>query len=203
MRFLLKGLCIVTAMNPDNKRSARMPCPSGLLPVSGKRPEILILGSFPSLLSLEYNEYYGNPRNRFWAVMEALFRIPVALPYSERTAQLSAVGIALWDVAGSCTRTGSADQSIADVIPNDIQGFLNAHPSIRCIALNGTSGAGMLFQRFYPDLQKENENLTVYPLPSTSPANAASRLSDLIEVWGVLRESGYTQSGTEREKNII
>lgn len=200
MIFLLKGLCIVTGTNQVQQKSNQTTCSSGLLPVSGSKPTILILGSFPSRLSLKYAEYYGNPRNRFWAVMEALFGCPTSLPYSKRTEKLTAAGVALWDVAGSCTRIGSADQSISDVIPNDIQGFLDAHPGIRCIALNGTSGAGTIFQRFFPDLQKDNETLTVHTLPSTSPANAASRLSDLIEIWGVLREYGDTELKAEKEE---
>jgi len=203
MIFLLKGLCIVTATDPDNRKSARTTCPQGLLPVSGKEPTILILGSFPSHLSLEYSEYYGNPRNRFWAVMEALFDTPKTLPYSERTALLSAAGIALWDVAGSCTRAGSADQSIADVIPNDIREFLKTHPSVHCIALNGSTGAGKLFQRFFSDLPEKNRNLTLCTLPSTSPANAASRLTDLIDVWGVLQEYRDAPADSESGKEKI
>ena len=169
------------------------------MPVSGPEPKILILGSFPSLLSLKYSEYYGNPRNRFWTVMEALFGVPAALSYSERTAQLSAAGIALWDVAGSCTRAGSADQSIADVIPNDIQGFLHIHPGIRCIALNGSTGSGRLFRRFFPDLLEDNKTFSICTLPSTSPANASARLGDLIDAWSVLLDYWNKQSEPEEE----
>ena len=61
----------------------------GLPPVTGPEPLVLILGSFPSVLSLAHSEYYGNPRNRFWAVMEELFAIPAALPYPERTLRLT------------------------------------------------------------------------------------------------------------------
>ena len=48
----------------------------GLPPVTGPEPIILILGSYPSVLSLAHGEYYGNPKNRFWAVMEELFSNP-------------------------------------------------------------------------------------------------------------------------------
>ena len=44
-------------------------------------PEVLILGSFPGRQSLLKKEYYGNPRNHFWHIMEALFSIDRHLPY--------------------------------------------------------------------------------------------------------------------------
>ena len=33
---------------------------------------LLILGSFPSVLSRKQNFYYGNPRNRFWNTLASL-----------------------------------------------------------------------------------------------------------------------------------
>ena len=104
-------------------------CSRGLPPVTGSRPRVLILGSFPSVLSLERSEYYGNPKNRFWAIMEELFAIPAALPYAERCQRLTQEGIALWDVVRGCTRAGSADSRIRNPLPNDIAGFIRAHPS--------------------------------------------------------------------------
>ncbi len=34
-------------------------------PVIGNKPRVLIVGSMPSIKSLEEQEYYGNPRNHF------------------------------------------------------------------------------------------------------------------------------------------
>jgi len=62
----------------------------GLSPVAGEAPTILILGSYPSLLSLQAGEYYANPRNAFWRVMATIFGVPAHLPYGERTAALTA-----------------------------------------------------------------------------------------------------------------
>ena len=41
----------------------------GLPPVIGDRPVVLILGSSPSVISLEKKEYYSNPRNQYWQIM--------------------------------------------------------------------------------------------------------------------------------------
>lgn len=153
----------------------------GLPPVTGADPLILILGSFPSVLSLEHCEYYGNPKNRFWAIMEELFAIPAALPYPERTLRLTKEKVALWDVVRGCTREGSADSRIRRPISNDIAGFVREHPSVRLIALNGST-AGRLYRRFV-----EHPGVPSVILPSTSPANAAVTFAEKVRRWETVR----------------
>jgi len=155
----------------------------GLPPVTGAEPLILILGSFPSVLSLERSEYYGNPKNRFWVVMEELFAIPAALPYPERTLRITLEGVALWDVVRGCTREGSADSRIRHPVPNDIASFVRAHPTIRLIALNGST-AGRLYHRF-----AELPGIPSVTLPSTSPANAAVTFGEKVHAWRVIVDS--------------
>jgi TDG/mug DNA glycosylase family protein len=154
--------------------------PAGLAPVTGSVPRVLILGSFPSVLSLEKQEYYGNPKNRFWAVMEELFAPPAGLPYPDRTALLAQNGIALWDVVRSCERAGSADSRIRHAVPNDIAGFARAHPTLRLVALNGSTAA-----RFYHRLA-EVPGLSTVTLPSTSPAHAAMPFAEKIRAWKII-----------------
>lgn len=43
----------------------------GFEPVFDGRSRVLVLGSFPSVLSRENAFYYGNPQNRFWRVIAA------------------------------------------------------------------------------------------------------------------------------------
>ena len=155
----------------------------GLSPVTGPEPRILILGSFPSVLSLVHGEYYGNPKNRFWAVIEDLFAIRSALPYPERTLLLTEKKIALWDVVRVCTREGSADSRIRRPVPNDIAGFIRAHPTIRLIALNGST-AGRLYHRF-----AEAPGIPSVILPSTSPANAAVTLAEKVVAWTIVKDA--------------
>ena len=154
----------------------------GLPPLSSPHPRILILGSFPSILSLEHQEYYGNPKNRFWAIMELLFSIPSSLPYPERTTFLTTSGIALWDVVASCERPGSADSRIRSPVPNNIAGFVREHPSVRMVALNGNA-AGRLYHRL-----SEVPGLPCVVLPSTSPANAAMPFMEKVRAWEVLKK---------------
>ena len=54
----------------------------GLPPVITKDSKVLILGSMPSVLSLESQEYYGNPRNHFWKIIFTetdSFRKPIGI----------------------------------------------------------------------------------------------------------------------------
>jgi double-stranded uracil-DNA glycosylase len=156
-----------------------MPLPEGLPPVFGLSPRVLILGSFPGTRSLQAGEYYGNPNNQFWKIIECLLDIPRSLPYEERLDGIGRAGIALWDVIRSCERDGAMDHRIRNVRINDIPALLERYPSIQAIGLNGTT-AGRYFSRAWPE-GFEGVNVTV--LPSTSPANARTRLEEKIGAW--------------------
>ena len=54
------------------KASARL---SGLAPVGSPQPRLLILGTFPSPMSRQRQEYYGNPANRFWRLLSAVYGV--------------------------------------------------------------------------------------------------------------------------------
>jgi len=155
----------------------------GIPPAAGNHPAVLILGSFPSVQSLAAGEYYANPRNRFWAVMEELLGIDRTLPYRERLSCLEHRGVVLWDVIATCQREGSGDGAIRDPVPNDIPGFVHAHRTLRLVVLNGST-AGRLFRSAWPDALPAGVRYAV--LPSTSPANARYRLPDLLDRWRVI-----------------
>jgi TDG/mug DNA glycosylase family protein len=156
---------------------------TGLPPVIGTSPGTLVLGSFPSVLSLCRREYYANPRNQFWRIIGQILGIDHRLPYAVRAARLGEHRVALWDVVHSCCRDGSADAAIRDPIFNDIAGLLDAHRTIRCMLLNGRA-AGMYFSGLDLCLP---EPVTVRVLPSTSPANARYPLSEKVKLWEIIR----------------
>lgn len=146
-------------------------------PVYDANSRILILGSFPSVKSREQGFFYGHPQNRFWRVTAAVFgdETPVTVP--ERRAFLLRHGVALWDVIAACEITGSSDASIRNPEINDLRPILEAAP-IRAIFVNGQTAA-KLYRRYAEPLTGR----PAYPLPSTSPANAAWSLERLIEAW--------------------
>ena len=127
-----------------------MPLLQGLPFESGGNPRVLILGSFPSPLSLEAGEYYANPRNQFWNIMEVHLGIPKGLPYTEKLAGLKMNNIALWDVIFSCERQGQWTTAIRNATPNDIPLFLDDHPTVRMVIANGAT-AGRYLGKFRPE----------------------------------------------------
>ena len=166
----------------------------GFEPVFDKHSRVLVLGSFPSVLSRANAFYYGNPQNRFWRVMAACLGVPVppnegdALANGEpatldasiaaKRSMLLYGGVALWDVIESCDIKGSSDASIRNVVPARIE-LITSNASIEQVICNGGT-AGRLYKRYL----QERTGLPAVVLPSTSPANAAWRLERLVERWG-------------------
>ena len=148
-------------------------------PVYNENSKILILGSFPSEASRACGFYYGHPQNRFWRVLPRVLGKTLDGGKEEKIRFLLENNIALWDVIGSCTVTGSSDSSIKDVTPNDITPILNI-ADIKAVYLNGKL-ANRLFEKY---VKCEIPHIC---LPSTSPANAAYSVDRLISEWSVIR----------------
>ena len=136
---------------------------------------VLILGSMPSVKSLEAAEYYAHPQNRFWRVMFSLFGQEFSIDYGKRVKLLKENGVALWDVIGECERDGSGDAAIRAEKVNDIRALLSRYKGITRVGANGGKAAETL-GRFFPEIEFTR-------LPSTSPANAAVSLQKLIEAY--------------------
>jgi hypoxanthine-DNA glycosylase len=147
---------------------------------------VLILGSFPSEMSLAKQEYYGNPQNAFWGVTEALFGIDPAAPYEERTSRLIAEGVAVWDVIARCSREGSGDDRITDPVVNPLISLLDEHPRIRHVAFNG--GTAYATARGLAPGIFSLPGVEVERLPSTSPRHARMRLAEKAEAWSEIKD---------------
>lgn len=158
-----------------------MPIPHQIPPVYDSNSRILILGSFPSVKSRELGFFYGHPQNRFWKILSSVFDDVLPQTNDEKRAFLLKHGIAVWDVIASCEICGSSDQSIKDVVPNDLSRILE-ESNIQAIFTNGST-ATRLYQRFLC----ERVGRASIPLPSSSPANAAWTLSKLIDAWQAIR----------------
>jgi TDG/mug DNA glycosylase family protein len=149
--------------------------------VVGRNPRILVLGSFPGALSLERGEYYANPRNQFFAIMEDLFSIEKDSPYQERVSALRERHVALWDVIQSCMRPGSSDNRIRNALPNDLTTFFTMNPGIRIVALNGRK-AGQ-YSQSVSTAWNHARAVEIIILPSSSPANTRSSLEKKTLQW--------------------
>jgi len=166
-------------------RVEEKPLLTGLPPLVDDRAKVLILGSFPSEMSLVKQEYYGNPQNHFWPVMEALFGVDRAASYGERTAVLLSQGVGVWDVIGRCSREGSGDDKIKHAIANPLTALLRDHPAIRRVFFNGGMAyrtARLLTPGVFGLPRVECEQM-----PSTSPRNARMPLAAKVEAWGRIK----------------
>ena len=83
-----------------------------LTPIGEKNAKVLILGTMPGEESLRLQEYYANPRNRFWKIIAAIFNEILPDHYEDRKKILLKHNIAIWDVAGSAEREGSLDSAM-------------------------------------------------------------------------------------------
>ena len=141
-------------------------------PIINEESEILVLGSFPSVVSRSNNFYYGNKKNRFWRLLDLIYGTNLDL--------LSNMEKKIYDVVYSCSIVGSSDSSIEDVIYSDINSLIK-NTKIKKIYCNGKT-AYNLFITGNPNLKA----MAVY-LPSTSPANAAFSIDKLYSEWKIIR----------------
>ena len=122
----------------------------------------LILGSFPSVASLRASQYYAHRQNWFWRTLQHCGVVAEAsAPYEERTMQVRACGLAIWDLYAQVRRQGSGDEAIRDARANPIGELLVARGPFP-ILLNGRRLRE--FRRALPQVEAE-----LIALPSTSP----------------------------------
>jgi TDG/mug DNA glycosylase family protein len=158
--------------------------PSCFAPIEDEFTRVLILGSLPSAKSLVRHEYYANPRNAFWRIMESISGTSAADPYLERTAGLIIHGIAIWDVCASANRRDSLDSSIeaGSVVVNDFASFLERHRRIDLICFNGQAAEKFYRRLVLPRLSNDARKIRLELLPSSSPAHTIP-LSEKIVAW--------------------
>ncbi len=154
-------------------------------PIVTPRSRILILGSMPSVMSLEKNQYYGNPQNQFWKIIYAVFGCDASDHYHDKITFLKKNTIALWDLIESCERIGSSDAAIKNVRPNAVRALLEEHRAIAVVLFNGQTAEKIFKKNIGLDAAPA---VTFHVLPSTSPANAV-KYEVKFEKWrNVIRE---------------
>ncbi|MGE6333254.1 DNA-deoxyinosine glycosylase [Stenotrophomonas sp. NPDC077659] len=149
---------------------------------------VLVLGSMPGVASLQEQQYYAHPRNRFWPLLGDLCGFDPALAYPARLRALADAGVGLWDVIGQCERRGSLDADIVrgSEVPNALPALIAGLPQLRLVACNGGVAWQALQRWVVPDLAPAPPLLA---LPSTSPANAAWTLPRLRQAWQPLADA--------------
>lgn len=152
-------------------------------PIADNNSTILILGSLPGDKSLELQEYYGHPRNRFWKIIASITQSDLPLTYNAKKELLLKSKIGIWDVAHKANRKGSLDSFIKDVEPNNISGFIENHLNLKVIGFNGSKSQS-LYDRYFT----RKHSIKYISLPSSSPANASISFENICKKWSEILE---------------
>ena len=142
--------------------------------------EILILGSFPSVVSREANFYYANPTNRFWTILEMLFNTKLTT-IEDKKSFLTKHHIALYDSILSCKIKSSSDSSIKKVVPTNLKKIVD-NSKIKMIFCNGKTSYNYYMKYNYPKVL-----INPIILPSSSAANAKKKLADLVNDYQIIK----------------
>lgn len=181
-------MCYGGCFSGVNDRKA-MSVINGFNIVGNSQARILILGSMPSVRSLQKQQYYAHPRNAFWRIMAALFNANQPLDYEQGQYILQREGIVVWDVLESCQRSGSLDSAIVkdSVVVNDFIGFFESFEHVNDVFFNGGMAECLYKQYVWNDLPVVYKTLHYKKLPSTSPAYAAMSYESKLSHWAVLK----------------
>ncbi|EWH09195.1 T/U mismatch-specific DNA glycosylase [Catenovulum agarivorans DS-2] len=138
----------------------------------------------PGQVSLSQVQYYAHPRNSFWPIMQNYFSFNPSNSYQQNVVQLNTSGLGLWDVIAHCQRQGSLDSSIvaASIQTNAFTQLFSQYSQIQHVFLNGQKAAQLFEKKVLKQLQPEI-NLSIYKLPSTSPANATMTFAEKQQAW--------------------
>ncbi|WP_459895313.1 DNA-deoxyinosine glycosylase [Campylobacter concisus] len=156
-------------------------------PIFDKNSKILILGSFPSVVSRKLGFYYANPQNRFWRVLAEILNAPLPTSTDEKINFLLAHRIAIYDAAISCEIKGSSDAKMTAVEPANLEPIFKV-AKITQVYANG----GKAHEICEKHLKNQILNATgkeAVKLPSTSPANANFNFERLVQEWTVVADT--------------
>ena len=147
--------------------------------------EILFLGSAPSVLSRRNQFFYGNPSNRFWKILSALYHEDfINANIVTKTILLKKHHIALSDVYSSCQmkKAGSSlDSNIINAVFQDIPHIIQ-NTNVHHIFITSKKA----YNDFINHWQNQfTDKVKIICLPSPSAANRSIYKTDddLITAW--------------------
>ena len=153
-------------------------------PIFDKNSKILILGSFPSVISRKFGFYYANPQNRFWRVLARILNADVPESTDEKIKFLLSHHIAIYDAAITCEIEGSSDAKMSKIVPVNLKPIFK-EANIMQVYTNGGKAYEICKKYLENEIIKATKN-EVIKLPSTSPANAKFSFERLTNEWTVI-----------------
>lgn len=147
-------------------------------PIIHHDTQLVILGSFPGVASLQAQQYYAYRRNQFWPMVGTLLGAPdlIDYDYDAKLTFMKTNRVGLWDVYKACERQGSLDTNIRKGEANDLSQLLRIAPDLKVIAHNGRASAGFMGNT-------STLGVEVLALPSSSPAYASMRFEEKLKNW--------------------
>ena len=150
-------------------------------PIVNELTEIIILGTMPSEISLQKNEYYANRKNQFWKIIFNIFNNQNEIVDYEGKKQLLLKNrIGLWDVLKHGKRQGSLDKNISDEELNDFNDFLKSYPRVKSFVFNGKKS-----HEYFLKLKSLDSKIEFIILPSTSSANTWKSFDEKLAEWNI------------------
>ena len=156
-------------------------------PIFDKNSKILILGSFPSVVSRKFGFYYANPQNRFWRVLAGILNTPLPESTDEKINFLLASRIAIYDAAISCEIKGSSDAKMTAVSPANLEPIFKVAKITQVYANGGK--AHEICEKYLKTQILNATGKSPVKLPSTSSANANFSFERLVQEWKVVVEA--------------
>ena len=156
-------------------------------PIFDKNSKILILGSFPSVVSRKFGFYYANPQNRFWRALAGILNTPLPANTDEKIKFLLAHRIAIYDAAISCEIKGSSDAKMTAVLPANLEPIFSG-ARIAQVFSNGGK-AHEICEKYLKNQILNATGKPPFKLPSTSSANANFGFERLAQEWTVVAEA--------------
>lgn len=147
--------------------------------------EILFLGSAPSVLSRKNQFFYGNPTNRFWKILSALYHEDfVSADNATKTSLIIKHHIALSDVYASCQMKifgSSLDSNIINPVFRDIPQLIR-ETNIHHIFITSKKAYTDFINHWHGQFP---DTVRIINLPSPSAANRSIYKTDedLIRIW--------------------
>ena len=156
-------------------------------PIFDKNSKILILGSFPSVISRKFGFYYTNPQNRFWLVLAGILNADLPESTDEKIKFLLSHHIAIYDAAISCEIDGSSDAKMSKIVPANLKPIFK-EANITQVYANGGKAYEICKKYLENEIIKATKK-EVIKLPSTSPANAKFSLEKLVNEWQIIAKN--------------
>lgn len=169
---------------PHNNNNMRHATHDNVSPIINDKCTVLILGSMLSPKSAQAAFYYAHPQNRFWRVLSAVLDCDCPTDNQSKTNLALSHRIALWDVIASCDIVGASDNTITNVIFNDIDGLLSRYPNIKRIFTTGGKAYELLMR--YNQTVNNIIISSALRLPSTSPQNCKVKLDELVSAYSAI-----------------